>query len=136
MMRAESVSQDTRANPCSARSSSTPTPARTTPSPCSWRSASPEDFDILGIVAVAGNVSLAQNARNALKIVELAGRTDVKVYAGCERPMRRHLVTAEHVHGETGLDGPDLPLPTKAAGGAARRRLHHRDADVARTRAR
>ncbi|MEP0323969.1 MAG: nucleoside hydrolase [Nitratireductor sp.] len=74
--------------------------------------ASPEDFDILGIVAVAGNVGLAQNARNALKVVELSGRTDVPVYAGCERPIRRPLVTAEHVHGPTGLDGPDLPEPT------------------------
>jgi purine nucleosidase len=73
--------------------------------------ASPDDVDVLGIVAVAGNVSLAQNARNALKVVELSGRTDVPVYAGCERPMRRHLVTAEHVHGDTGLDGPDLPEP-------------------------
>lgn len=73
--------------------------------------ASPEDFDVLGIVAVAGNVSLAQNARNALKVVELSGRTDVPVYAGCERPMRRHLVTAEHVHGDTGLNGPGLPEP-------------------------
>jgi len=75
--------------------------------------ASPEDFDILGIVAVAGNVTLAQNARNALKIVELSGRTDIQVYAGCERPMRRTLVTAEYVHGDTGLDGPDLPAPTQ-----------------------
>ncbi|MDB5542337.1 MAG: nucleoside hydrolase [Devosia sp.] len=73
--------------------------------------ASPDDFDVLGIVAVAGNVTLAQNARNALKVVELSGRKDIAVYAGCERPMRRHLVTAEHVHGDTGLDGPDLPLP-------------------------
>jgi len=73
--------------------------------------ASPEDFDILGIVAVAGNVSLAQNARNALKILELSGHTNIPVYAGCEGPLTRTLVTAEHVHGETGLDGPDLPLP-------------------------
>lgn len=73
--------------------------------------ASPEDLDVLGIVAVAGNVGLAQNARNALKVVELAGRTEIPVYAGCERPMRRHLVTAEHVHGDTGLNGPDLPEP-------------------------
>jgi purine nucleosidase len=72
---------------------------------------SPEDFDVLGIVAVAGNVTLAQNARNALKVVELSGRKDIAVYAGCERPIRRTLVTAEHVHGETGLDGPDLPAP-------------------------
>ncbi len=75
--------------------------------------ASPEEFDILGIVAVAGNVGLAQNARNALKVVELSGRTEVPVFAGCERPMRRSLVTAQHVHGPTGLDGPDLPEPKK-----------------------
>lgn len=74
--------------------------------------ASPEELDVLGIVAVAGNVGLAQNARNALKVVELSGRTDVPVYAGCERPMRRRLVTAEHVHGPTGLDGPELPEPS------------------------
>ena len=73
--------------------------------------ASPEELEVLGIVAVAGNVSLAQNARNALKVVELSGRRDIPVYAGCERPIKRRLVTAEHVHGETGLDGPDLPLP-------------------------
>ncbi len=74
--------------------------------------ASPEDLDVQAIVAVAGNVGLASNASNALKVVELSGRTEVPVYAGCERPMRRTLVTAEHVHGATGLDGPDLPEPT------------------------
>lgn len=73
--------------------------------------ASPDDFELLGVVAVAGNVGLTQNAQNALKIVELSGRTDVPVYAGCKRPMRRELVTAEYVHGATGLDGPTLPDP-------------------------
>jgi purine nucleosidase len=73
--------------------------------------ASPEELDVLGVVAVAGNVGLAQNARNALKVVELSGRKDIPVYAGCARPIRRPLITAEHVHGETGLDGPDLPAP-------------------------
>lgn len=73
--------------------------------------ASPEDFDVLGVVAVAGNVGLHHNATNARKIVELAGRPEVPVYAGCARPMRRTLVTAEHVHGDTGLNGPDLPAP-------------------------
>lgn len=73
--------------------------------------ASPEDFEILGIVGVAGNVPLRLSVLNALKIVELSGRTDVKIYAGCERPMRRKLVTAEYVHGKTGLDGPTLPDP-------------------------
>ena len=74
--------------------------------------ASPEELDVLGVVAVAGNVGLHHNANNARKVVELAGKRDIPVYAGCARPMRRHLVTAEHVHGETGLDGPDLPEPT------------------------
>lgn len=73
--------------------------------------ASPEEIDVLGIVAVAGNVGLNQNARNALKVAELSGHPDVPVYAGCARPMMRPLVTAEHVHGQTGLDGPDLPEP-------------------------
>ena len=74
--------------------------------------ASPKELDVLGVVAVAGNVGLHHNANNARKVVELSGRTDVPVFAGCARPMRRHLVTAEHVHGETGLNGPDLPEPT------------------------
>jgi purine nucleosidase len=74
--------------------------------------ASPEELDVIGIVAVAGNVGLHHNANNARKVVELSGRRNIPVYAGCARPMRRHLVTAEHVHGETGLNGPDLPEPT------------------------
>ncbi len=73
---------------------------------------SPAELDVLGIVAVAGNVNVRQNAQNALKVVELSGRTGVKVYSGCERPMRRTLVTAEYVHGKTGLDGPELPEPS------------------------
>ncbi len=72
--------------------------------------ASPE-FEILGITTVAGNVPLALTEVNARKICELAGKTDVKVYSGSVRPMLRKLVTAEHVHGRTGLDGPVLPEP-------------------------
>ena len=72
---------------------------------------SPAEIEVLGIVAVAGNVGLKQNAKNALKIVELSGKTATPVYAGCEAPIRRRLVTAEAVHGKTGLDGPQLPEP-------------------------
>lgn len=72
---------------------------------------SPE-LEILGITAVAGNVPLALTEKNARKICELAGRPDMKVYAGSVRPMVRELVTAEEVHGKSGLDGPDLPEPT------------------------
>ncbi|MFE0018098.1 nucleoside hydrolase [Mesorhizobium sp. NPDC059054] len=73
--------------------------------------ASPE-LDVIGITAVAGNVPLRLTEKNALKICELAGRRDIKVYSGAIRPLVRQLVTAEHVHGKTGLDGPDLPEPT------------------------
>ncbi len=73
--------------------------------------ASPE-LDVVGITAVAGNVPLQLTEKNALKICELAGRRDVKVFSGAIRPLVRQLVTAEHVHGKTGLDGPDLPEPT------------------------
>lgn len=74
--------------------------------------ASPEELVVKGIVAVAGNIGLAKNANNALKILELAKRREVPVHAGCSRPLKRELVTAEHVHGQTGMDGPDLPAPT------------------------
>lgn len=73
--------------------------------------ASPE-LDVLGITAVAGNVPLALTEKNVRMICELAGRTDTRVFAGAVQPMVRPLVTAEYVHGKTGLDGPDLPDPT------------------------
>ena len=73
--------------------------------------ASPE-LDVLGLTAVAGNVPLALTEKNARKICELAGRPETRVFAGAVRPLTRPLVTAEHVHGRTGLDGPELPEPT------------------------
>ncbi|GHE87144.1 hypothetical protein GCM10016455_03640 [Aliiroseovarius zhejiangensis] len=74
--------------------------------------ASPEEVDVVGITAVAGNVPLELTAKNARIICELAGKPDTKVFAGCDRPLRRDLVTAEYVHGKTGLNGPVLPDPT------------------------
>ena len=73
--------------------------------------ASPDEIEVLGITAVAGNVPLSLTEKNARIVCELAGRPDIPVYAGCDRPLKRKLVTAEHVHGKTGLDGPDLPEP-------------------------
>jgi purine nucleosidase len=74
--------------------------------------ASPEDIEVLGITAVAGNVPLALTEKNARIVCELAGKPDALVFAGCDAPMQRKLVTAEHVHGKTGLDGPQLATPT------------------------
>lgn len=73
---------------------------------------SPDELDVLGITTVAGNVPLTLTARNARILCELCGRPDVKVFAGADAPLVRPLVTAEHVHGKTGLDGPDLDEPT------------------------
>ncbi len=73
--------------------------------------ASPEDVTVLGITAVAGNVPLNHTAKNARIVCELAGKDDVSVFAGCDAPLERKLVTAEHVHGKTGLDGIRLPDP-------------------------
>jgi len=74
--------------------------------------ASPNELEVLGITAVAGNVPLPLTTKNARIVAELSGRRDVPVFAGCEAPLARKLVTAEHVHGKTGLDGPQLPDPT------------------------
>jgi purine nucleosidase len=73
--------------------------------------ASREELDVIGITAVAGNVPLALTEKNARRICELAGRPEIKVFAGAERPLVCPLQTAEAVHGATGLDGPDLPEP-------------------------
>ena len=72
---------------------------------------SPDEIDILGITAVAGNVPLARTARNARLMCDIAGRSDIPVYAGCARPMVRDLVTAEKVHGRTGIDGVEITEP-------------------------
>lgn len=72
--------------------------------------ASPE-LEVLSLVAVAGNVPLARTEANARRVLALAGRADVPVHAGCARPLVRPPVTAEHVHGDTGLPGLHLPEP-------------------------
>ena len=74
---------------------------------------SPAELDVQAVVTVAGNVPLWRTTENALKILELAGRTDIPVYPGCARPMRRPPITAEHVHGETGINGITLPAPAR-----------------------
>lgn len=72
---------------------------------------SPDELEILGVTTVAGNVPLALTERNARQIRDIAGRSDVPVYAGCNRPIVRDLITAEKVHGNTGIDGIDIVEP-------------------------
>jgi inosine-uridine nucleoside N-ribohydrolase len=72
--------------------------------------ASPE-LEVLGITTVAGNQTLEKTTTNALKILEFTGRTEIPIAAGAARPLVREPYVAAHVHGETGMDGPDLPDP-------------------------
>jgi inosine-uridine nucleoside N-ribohydrolase len=76
--------------------------------------ASPE-LDVRGVTTVAGNQTLDKTPTNALRVLELAGREDIPVAAGADRPLEGELVTAAAAHGETGLDGPDLPPPRRKA---------------------
>ena len=81
--------------------------------------ASPE-VELTGVTTVAGNQTLDKTTRNALVTLEIAGRSDIPVAAGAEAPLRRELRTAAHVHGETGLDGPELHEPSsRPVGGPA-----------------
>ena len=70
--------------------------------------ASPE-VEVLGITTVHGNQTLEKTTANALRVLDLAGRTDIPVAAGADRPLMRELTVASHVHGDSGLDGPALP---------------------------
>jgi inosine-uridine nucleoside N-ribohydrolase len=70
--------------------------------------ASPE-VELLGVTTTYGNQTLEKTTANAVRVLELVGRTDVPVAMGLERPLERELAVAAHVHGESGLDGPVLP---------------------------
>jgi len=77
-------------------------------------------LDIRAITVVAGNTSVEKCQRNARMMVEICGRQDIPVFAGCDKPLRYPLATAEEVHGVEGLDGieifdPDLPLQDEHA---------------------
>ena len=74
---------------------------------------SPE-IEVLGITVVAGNVPLNLTTRNAQIICELAGRTDIKIFAGADKPIMGDQITAEHAHGNSGLDGIELFEPSVA----------------------
>jgi len=76
--------------------------------------ASPE-LELVGVTTVSGNQTLDKTTANALRVLEFAGRSDIPVYAGAVKPFLRKRDVAAHVHGESGLDGPDLPPPSRGA---------------------
>jgi len=74
-----------------------------------------QNLDVLGITTIGGNCTLENVTQNALKILEVLNRTDIPVYKGHSCPLVMPLVTAPQFHGETGLDGPILPMPIAKA---------------------
>jgi inosine-uridine nucleoside N-ribohydrolase len=74
--------------------------------------ASPE-LELLGVTTVAGNQTLAKTTANAIRVLDFVGRDDVPVAAGAPAPLVREPHVAAYVHGETGLDGYDLPPPSR-----------------------
>ena len=73
---------------------------------------SPE-VELLGVTTVSGNQTVAKTTANAIRVLDHLGREDISVAAGAKRPLVRDRHVAADVHGETGLDGPDLPPPTR-----------------------
>jgi purine nucleosidase/pyrimidine-specific ribonucleoside hydrolase len=79
--------------------------------------ASPE-VELLGVTTVAGNQTLEMTTANAIRVLDHVGRREIPVAAGAARPLTRELCVAADVHGESGLDGPTLPPPSRDAGSA------------------
>jgi inosine-uridine nucleoside N-ribohydrolase len=75
---------------------------------------SPE-LELVGVTTVSGNQTLEKTTANAVRVLDLVGRDDIPVHAGADRPLVRERFVADYVHGETGMDGPDLPPPSRAA---------------------
>ncbi len=76
--------------------------------------ASPDEIELVSVVSVAGNVPQPLVTDNALALLDLAGRSDIPVFRGCELPLIRKQYTAEYVHGDTGIDGAEIPPARQA----------------------
>lgn len=70
------------------------------------------EIELLAVTTVVGNQTLAKVTRNALSVAAIAGIVGVPFAAGCPRPLVREIETAPDIHGDSGLDGPELPAPT------------------------
>ena len=78
-----------------------------------------DELEVLGIVAVAGNLPLFETERNARRICALAGRPELPIYAGCERPLLRPLATADRIHNDPRLEAVllEAAMPLQAQHG-------------------
>lgn len=72
------------------------------------------NIDLLAVTTVAGNQTLEKVTRNARAIAEMANIRGIPFAAGSARPLVREVEVAPDIHGDSGLDGPELPTPTLA----------------------
>lgn len=77
-----------------------------------WLAAGHPGIELRAVTTVGGNVPLERTSENARIALTVAGIHDVPVAAGASGPLQRQLQTAEWIHGENGLGGPELPAPT------------------------
>lgn len=77
------------------------------------------ELDVMGVSVVAGNVPLEVGTQSALQVLELMGRSEIPVYGGAEKPLKRDLVSAQEVHGPEGLGEARLPEPEMLPAGDA-----------------
>ena len=73
-----------------------------------------DEVELLGVTTVAGNQTLQKTTANAIRVLDCAGRADLPVAAGANRPLMRELHVAADIHGESGLEGSELPPPSRA----------------------
>ncbi len=71
-----------------------------------------DEVEVLGITTVAGNQTGDKTFLNARRVLTMIGRTDVPIAQGAQIPLVRPLMTAEFIHGESGLEGVELPEAT------------------------
>jgi purine nucleosidase len=78
-----------------------------------------DELEVLGIIAVAGNLPLFETERDARRICALAGRPELPIYAGCARPLLRPLATADRIHNDPRLEAvlPEAAMPLQAQHG-------------------
>ncbi len=76
-----------------------------------------DELDVKAVTTVGGNQTSDKTLNNAMRVLSYAGITDVPVAPGASHPLIRELQIAPEVHGESGLEGPELPEPSFASFG-------------------
>jgi inosine-uridine nucleoside N-ribohydrolase len=72
-------------------------------------------INLIGVSTVCGNQTVEKTTDNALRMLNIINRNDVPVYRGADKPLTRPKRNCPEIHGESGLDGPDIPAAPRGA---------------------